>query len=292
MMTSKQWLIEVRELLLIALCSIPFALVVNQILIPHAIIGGGLSGLCEIIYFLSDERIPIWISNLTFNTILIIVAIILLGWKACLRTLYGILCVTVWFRLIPVPAQPLISDPFMAVILGGVLSGAGLGVIYANNGNTGGTDIVAMIVNKYRHMSIGRALFIADLVIISSAWFLPQVTRVEQLLFALCLAFVETQAVDWVMGRGRQSVQFFIFSKHYQEIADTIMTRVGRGVTFIEAEGAYTRKESKLIMLIVRRSEASRIYRIVRDIDPNAFISETPTRGVTGLGFESIKEKA
>ena len=292
MMARKQWLIEVKELLLIALCSIPFALVVNQILIPHAIIGGGLSGLCEIIYFLSDEKIPIWISNLTFNTILIIVAIILLGWKACLRTLYGILCITVWFRLIPVPAQPLISDPFMAVILGGVLSGAGLGLIYSNNGNTGGTDIVAMIVNKYRHVSIGRALFVADLIIISSAWFLPQVTRVEQLLFALCLAFVETQAVDWVMGRGRQSVQFFIFSKHYQEIADTIMARVGRGVTFIEAEGAYTRKESKLIMLIVRRSEASRIYRIVRDIDPNAFISETPTRGVTGLGFESIKEKA
>ena len=292
MMARKQWLIEVKELLLIALCSIPFALVVNQILIPHAIIGGGLSGLCEIIYFLSDEKIPSWISNLTFNTILIIVAIILLGWKACLRTLYGILCITVWFRLIPVPAQPLISDPFMAVILGGVLSGAGLGLIYSNNGNTGGTDIVAMIVNKYRHVSIGRALFVADLIIISSAWFLPQVTRVEQLLFALCLAFVETQAVDWVMGRGRQSVQFFIFSKHYQEIADTIMARVGRGVTFIEAEGAYTRKESKLIMLIVRRSEASRIYRIVRDIDPNAFISETPTRGVTGLGFESIKEKA
>ena len=292
MMTRKEWFIEAKELLFIALCSIPYAFVVNQVLVPHAIIGGGLSGLCEIVYFLSNGAIPIWISNLTFNTVLIVIAIVLLGWKACIRAIYGILCITLWFRLIPIAATPIISDPFMAVIIGGVLSGSGLGLIYANNGNTGGTDIVAMIVNRYKHVSMGRALFFVDLTIICSAWFLPQVTRVEQLLFALCLVFIETQAVDWILNRGRQSVQFFIFSQHYQEIADAIMTRLGRGVTFLESEGAYTRKENKLIMLIVRRSEASRIYHIVRDIDPNAFISETPTRSVTGLGFEPLQDKA
>ncbi len=290
-MQNRKWLIELRELVIIALCTAPYALVVNRVLVPHAIIGGGLTGLCEIIYFAGGEMIPIWLSNLVINAILIITAIFLLGWKSCVRALYGIFCLTVWLRLITVSAEPVISDPFMAVILCGILNGAALGLLYMNNGNTGGTDIVAMIVNKYRHVTMGRALFLIDVLIISSAWFLPQVTRVEQLLFGLCYVFVETQSVDWVMGRGRQSVQFFIFSREYEKIADAIMTRVGRGVTFLDAEGAYTKQDTKLIMLVVRKSEAIQIFRIVQEIDPAAFISEAPTRGVFGLGFENLKNE-
>lgn len=291
MTLDRKWLVELRELVIIALCTAPYALVVNRVLVPHAIIGGGLTGLCEILYFASGEMIPIWLSNLVINAILIVTAIFLLGWKSCVRALYGIFCLTVWLRLITVSEVPVISDPFMAVILCGILNGVALGLLYMNNGNTGGTDIVAMIVNKYRHVTMGRALFIVDVLIISSAWFLPQVTRVEQLLFGLCYVFVETQSVDWVMGRGRQSVQFFIFSREYEKIADAIMTRVGRGVTFLDAEGAYTNQETKLIMLVVRKSEAIQVFRIVHEIDPDAFISEAPTRGVFGLGFENLKNE-
>lgn len=288
-LNRKKILIEVKELLMIAVCCLPYGFVVNQVLIPHAVIGGGMTGICEIIYFASGEAVPIWLSSLSINLVLVIVAVILLGWKTCLRTFYGIFWMTVWLRVFTVPEQPLITDPFMAIILAGILNGAGLGVVYVNNGNTGGTDIIAMIVNKYRHITMGRALFLIDVLIIASAWFLPEVTRVEQLLFGLCYVFVETQAVDWVLGRGRQSVQFFIFSKEYDRIADAIMTRVGRGVTFLEAEGAYTKHETKLIMLVVRKSEAIKIFRIVHEIDPAAFISETPTRGVFGQGFENLK---
>lgn len=291
MWTKKTILIEIKELILIAICSIPYGMVVNNILVPHAIIGGGLTGLCEILYFATDGGLPIWLSSLIINAILIIVAIVILGWKTCLRTLWGILCMTTWLKVFPIPEQSMISDPFMAIILAGILNGAGLGMIYSNNGNTGGTDIIAMIVNKYKHVSMGRALFIVDLFIIASAWFLPQVTRIEQLLFGLCYVFVETQAIDWVMGRGRQSVQFFIFSKKYQEIADAIMTRMGRGVTFLEAEGAYTKQETKLIVLLTRKSEATQIFRIVMEIDPNAFVSESQTRGVFGEGFDPMKER-
>ena len=288
-LNRKKILIEVKELLMIAVCCLPYGFVVNQVLIPHAVIGGGMTGICEIIYFASGEAVPIWLSSLSINLVLVIVAVILLGWKTCLRTFYGIFWMTVWLRVFTVPEQPLITDPFMAIILAGILNGAGLGIVYVNNGNTGGTDIIAMIVNKYRHITMGRALFLIDVLIIASAWFLPEVTRVEQLLFGLCYVFVETQAVDWVLGRGRQSVQFFIFSKEYERIADAIMTRVGRGVTFLEAEGAYTKHETKLIMLVVRKSEAIKIFRIVHEIDPAAFISETPTRGVFGQGFENLK---
>ncbi len=291
MKLNQKWWVELRELVIIALCVAPYALVVNRVLVPHAIIGGGLTGLCEIIYFASGEIIPIWLSNLVINLILLVTAIFLLGWKPCIRAMYGIMCLTIWLRVITVSDVPVISDPFMAVILCGILNGAALGLLYMNNGNTGGTDIVAMIVNKYRHVTMGRALFMVDVLIISSAWFLPQVTKVEQLLFGLCYVFVETQSVDWVMGRGRQSVQFFIFSKEYDKIAEAIMTRVGRGVSFLEAQGAYSKQETKLIMLIVRKSEATQIFRIVHEIDPTAFISETPTRGVFGQGFENLKNE-
>ena len=291
MKLNQKWWVELRELVIIALCVAPYALVVNRVLVPHAIIGGGLTGLCEIIYFASGEIIPIWLSNLVINLILLVTAIFLLGWKPCIRAMYGIMCLTIWLRVITVSDVPVISVPFMAVILCGILNGAALGLLYMNNGNTGGTDIVAMIVNKYRHVTMGRALFMVDVLIISSAWFLPQVTKVEQLLFGLCYVFVETQSVDWVMGRGRQSVQFFIFSKEYDKIAEAIMTRVGRGVSFLEAQGAYSKQETKLIMLIVRKSEATQIFRIVHEIDPTAFISETPTRGVFGQGFENLKNE-
>ena len=291
-MTKKQIFIEIRELFLIAVCVAPYALVVNQVLVPHAIVGGGLTGLCEIIYFASGEVIPIWLSTLVINTILLITGIILLGWKSCVRALWGIVWLTIWLRTFSVAETPLISDPFMAIILCGLVNGASLGLVYSNNGNTGGTDIVAMIVNKYRHVSMGRALFMVDVLVISSAWFLPQVTKFEQLLFGFCFVFIESQAVDWVMSRGRQSIQFFIFSKEYDRIADTIMKQVGRGVTFLDAQGAYSKQDTKLIMLIVRKSEAIRIFRIVHEIDPTAFISETPTRGVFGQGFENLQNEA
>lgn len=291
MWNKKAVFIEIKEYLMIAICSIPYGLVVNQVLVPHAIIGGGLTGLCEILYFATDSALPIWLSSLVLNVVLIVIAIIVLGWKTCVRTLWGILCLTVWLKLFPISAHAQISDPFMAIVLAGIFNGAGLGLIYAYNGNTGGTDIIAMIVNKYKHMPMGRALFMVDMVIIGSAWFLPQVTRVEQILFGLCYVFIEAQAVDWVLGRGRQSVQFFIFSKKYKEIADAIMTRTGRGVTFLEAKGAYTQQESRVIVLLTRKSESTAIFRIVMEIDPSAFISETQTRGVFGLGFEPIKER-
>ena len=291
MWNKKAVFIEIKEYLMIAICSIPYGLVVNQVLVPHAIIGGGLTGLCEILYFATDSALPIWLSSLVLNVVLIVIAIIVLGWKTCVRTLWGILCLTVWLKLFPISDHAQISDPFMAIVLAGIFNGAGLGLIYAYNGNTGGTDIIAMIVNKYKHMPMGRALFMVDMVIIGSAWFLPQVTRVEQILFGLCYVFIEAQAVDWVMGRGRQSVQFFIFSKKYKELADAIMTRTGRGVTFLEAKGAYTQQESRVIVLLTRKSESTAIFRIVMEIDPSAFISETQTRGVFGLGFEPIKER-
>ena len=283
-------LIEAKELFVIAVATIPYAMVVNQILVPHAIVGGGLTGICEIIYFATGTVVPIWLSSLIINVILLIIAIKVVGWQFCVRSIYGVFFLTLWLKLVPTAAEPLLKDPFMAVILAGLFNGCGMGLVFLNNGSTGGTDIVAMIVHKFRQVPIGRVLLACDLVTISCAYFLPEVHSVEKVLFGLCYTFMSSNTVDWTMGRARQSVQFFIFSKKYEEITRAILNDLHRGVTLIDGEGGYTRQPIKIITVMAKRSESSKIFRMVREIDPDAFVSESQTKGVFGQGFTSIRE--
>jgi len=281
-------LVTIKEYFMIAISTIPYALAVNWILVPHAIVGGGLTGLCEIIYFATDTFIPIWLSSFVLNLALLVAAFFTVGWRYCVRTLWGVLCYTIWLRVVNIPDVPVISDPFMAVILGGLFMGTFLGVVFLNNGSTGGVDIVAMIVNKYHHLPMGRVLMACDIVVILCAYFLPEVRSIEKILFGFCYTFMASTAVDWVINRTRQSVQFFIFSSKYEEIAEAIMTQVPRGVTFLEAQGGYTKNPGKVITVIARQYESSKIFRLVHSIDPNAFVSQSQVRGVFGQGFDPM----
>ena len=291
-------LIAIKEYLMIIVATIPYAIAVNWILVPHTIVGGGLTGLCEIIYFATDTFVPIWLSSFVCNLALLVAAFFTVGWRYCVRTLWGVLWYTIWLKVIEIPAEPVISDPFMAVILGGLFMGCFLGVVFLNNGSTGGVDIVAMIVNKYKHLPMGRVLMACDIVIILCAYFLPEIKELpfgqglEKILFGLCYTFMAGTAVDWVLNRTRQSVQFFIFSTKYEEIAEAIMTQVPRGVTLMEAQGGYSKEPIKVVTTIARQHESATIFRLVNAIDPNAFVSQSQVRGVFGQGFESIKERA
>ena len=291
-------LIAIKEYIMIVLCTIPYAIAVNWILVPHTIVGGGLTGLCEIIYFATDAFIPIWLSSFVINLALLIAAYFTVGWKYCIRTLWGVLWYTIWLKVIEIPTEPVITDPFMAVILGGLFMGSFLGIVFLNNGSTGGVDIVAMIVNKFKHLPMGRVLMACDICVILCAFFLPEIKSLpfgrglEKILFGLCYTFVAATAVDWVLNRTRQSVQFFIFSEKYEEIAEAIMTQVPRGVTFLDAQGGYSKAPTKVVTTIARQHESAMIFRLVHSIDPNAFVSQSKVRGVFGQGFESIKEKA
>lgn len=291
-------LIVIKEYAMIIVCTIPYAIAVNWILVPHTIVGGGLTGLCEILYFATNTAIPIWLSSFVCNLALLIAAFFTVGWRYCVRTLWGVLWYTIWLKLIEIPAEPVISEPFMAVILGGLFMGSFLGIVFLNNGSTGGVDIVAMIVNKFKHLPMGRVLMACDIVIILCAFFLPEIKELpfgrglEKILFGLCYTFMAGTAVDWVLNRTRQSVQFFIFSEKYDEIAEAIMTQVPRGVTFLDAQGGYSKTPTKVVTTIARQHESATIFRLVHAIDPNAFVSQSQVRGVFGQGFESIKEKA
>ena len=287
---SAKPVVLIKEYLLIMLCTIPYAIVVNRILVPHAIVGGGLTGFCEIIYFASHRTIPIWASSATLNILLLITAYFTVGKRYVFRTLYGVFWLTFWLKVIPVLDVPIITDPFMAVVLGGIFNGTALGLVFLNNGSTGGTDIVAMIVNKYQHLPMGRVLLMCDIVAISCGYFLPEVRSLEKVLFGLCYTFISSTAVDWIMNRMRQSVQFFIFSKKYNEIAEAIIHDVHRGVTYLDAEGGYSGQPYKVITTIARQHDSAKIFRIVREIDPAAFVSQSQVRGVFGEGFDRLND--
>lgn len=283
-------LTTIKELLLISVSLFPYAFAVNQLLVPHSIVTGGLTGLCEIIYFATDKYVPIWLSSFVINLSLLAVAFKVVNWRFCVRTLYGVLNLVLWFKVIPIADEPMLHDPFMACVISGVLCGIGLGMVFLNNGSSGGTDIIATIVNKYWHVTLGRVLFYCDLIIISSSYFLPNVHNIEIIMFGLCFTFICTMAVDWIMRQGRQSVQFFIFSQKYEEIANAINTRIPRGVTILDGEGWYSKQPMHVITVIARKNESNRIFRLVQEIDPNAFVSQSETIGVFGKGFDPIQK--
>ena len=287
-------IIMLKELLMIIICTIPYAFGVNQLLVPHSVVGGGVTGICEIIYFATNCYIPIWVSSAVLNLTLLIVSALTVGWRYAVRTVWGVLWLTIWLRVIPIATVPILTDPFMAVVIGGLFTGCFLGICFLNNGSTGGTDIVAMIVNKYHHLPMGRVLMMTDLVVISSAFFLPTIQAegmqgaIEKILFGLTYTFMLSTAVDWVMNRMRQSVQFMIFTQKPDEIAEAILTQAHRGCTFLEAQGGYNKQPMKVVTTIARAHESATIFRLVRAIDPNAFVSQSQVRGVFGQGFDPM----
>ena len=175
----------------------------------------------------------------------------------------------------------------MDCILGGILCGSGVGLVFSFKGSTGGTDILALIINKYRHISVGKALLICDVTIILSSYFIFQ--SVEKIVYGLVVLGVSSYTVDMVLNGARQSVQFLIFSKKYEEVADAINLQMHRGCTLLDGTGWYSKNSVKVIVLLAKKNEAVTIFRLINMIDPNAFISQSSVIGVYGEGFEQIK---
>lgn len=304
----------VKEYIFIFLGLFPFALMVNWIFVPHNVVGAGLTGICSIIYYATQGlfpdlfpdysgSIPMWLSTLSINAILLVIAMTTVGWQFCVRTLVGALALAFWYRVIPMRTDPLIADPVTACIVGGVVFGISLGIVMLNNGSSGGTDIVAMIVNHYKDVSLGRVMVICDAVIIASSYFLPIPEqffvdgmdvvdfKIKRILYGLCMTVSYTAALDWIMSRMRQSVQFFIFSTKYAEIATAINQTVHRGVTVLDGTGWYSQQPIHIVTVLARKQESQLIFRIIKSIDPKAFVSQANVNGVFGLGFDTIKTK-
>ena len=302
------------EYLVIIIGIAPMALMVNWVLLPHAFVGGGLTGICSAIYYVTDGlfpslfpeyngAIPVWLTTFVFNAILLFIAGLTVGWRFCIRTMVGVAAITFWYRVIPIMPQPIISDPWVGAIIGGFVFGLSLGCVLAANGSSGGTDIVAMIVNHYRNISLGNIMLACDIVIIASAFFLPlpesmvqegsnpTYLHIKRVLYGVAMTISYTVAVDWLMARLHRSVHFLIYSSKYDEIATAINTTVNRGVTVLDGIGWYSQKPVKVISVLVRKPESSLVFAIVHDIDPEALVSIADVSGVFGSGFDKIKAK-
>jgi len=255
-------------------------------LIPSEILGGGLAGAGSLVFFVSG--IPVGYVTLVGNSILVLIALRILGAKFGVNTIYGIVLSSVLFVVMQkIFTKPLVADQFMAALIGGGLSGVGVGMALASGGNTGGTDIVALIINKYRNISPGRIFVYIDTIIIASSWFIFH--SIEKIVYSYVVMAVSSYAVDLYINGNRQSYQITIYSDMSKIIAERIALEAKRGVTCIYGYGWYSKKDIEVVMVIARKDDRQKILKIVNETDINAFISVAKVQGVFGRNFEQIK---
>ncbi len=282
---------EVRDYAMVTVAMLSYCLGWSAFLLPNTITTGGLAGISSILEW-SPLHIPAQVSYFVINAGLLVIALVTLGWKFCVKTIYAVTVLTISLSLIrdKVAAMHLLSDqPFMAAIIGAVFCGSGVGIGLAFRGSTGGTDIVAAIINKYRDISLGRIIMLLDVVIISCSYFVLR--DWERVIYGYVVLYVTAFCIDQVVNSMRRSVQFFIISEHYKEIGERINKEPRRGVTTIDAHGFYSGKDVKMLFVLAKRRESSRIFQVINDIDPSAFVSQSAVIGVYGEGFDRFKVK-
>lgn len=280
---------EIRDYLMIALGLILYGIGWTGFLLPSDIPSTAVPGIASIIYW--GTGFPVQYSYLIINFLLLLLALKILGLKFCLKTIFAVVTLTAILSVIQeVVTGPLIhNQPFMSCVLGASFCGAGIGISFSANGSTGGTDIIAAIVNKYRDISLGRVILMCDVVIISSSYLVLH--DWEKVVYGYVVLFISSFVLDQVVNSARQSVQFFIISNKYEEIGKRINKDMHRGVTFIDGVGCYTNKQVKMMFVLAKKSESNTIFRLIKDIDPNAFVSQSAVIGVFGEGFDRIKVK-
>ena len=255
-------------------------------LIPSKIIGGGLSGISTIIFYMTG--IPVGVVYLIINILLVLIAIRILGASFGVKTIFSVLVLGGFLSLLQgLIKEPLVDDIFLSAVLGGLLAGAGIGIVFNQGGSTGGTDIFAMIINKYRNISPGRLILYFDVVIISSSYFVFD--SVERLVYGFVTMAIVAWSIDMIMAGNRQSTQIFIFSKYYEEISKELNEHINRGMTLLDAQGWYSREPGKIVLVVTRKHEMPHVLRIIKSIDPDAFISAASVMGTYGKGFENIR---
>lgn len=301
MMENIKYWDEVKDYFFITLGIMLYTISFTVFLMPYQIVAGGVTGLSAIIYYATGFHVQN--TYIIINLSLLVVALKVLGFKFLFKTIYAIFLL--YFLLIVaqdiIPKQPngmpikLLGEgqDFMSMIIGCVITGVALSTVFLHNGSTGGTDIIAASVNKYHNVSLGTVLIAVDFCIIGSCMFFPQfgsyLERAHKVMFGLCVMTLENFSLDYIMNARRESVQFMIFSRKYQEIANAIGIETGHGVTILDGHGWYTGQEVKVLCILAKKRESTDIFRLIKLIDPNAFVSQSSVVGVYGEGFDEMK---
>ncbi|MBP5527465.1 MAG: YitT family protein [Bacteroidales bacterium] len=292
-MNSKNIKKGILSYLLITVGILIYTFAWSAFMLPAKIVGGGVSGISAVLNIALGIPLPIGVLNFIINGVLLAVGFKVLGSKFGANTIYGIvmssLCFILWQQVLHVETLFDVSQfgDFMCAIIGGAMCGGGIGLTFSMGGNSGGTDIIALIINKYHNVSPGKVILYLDIFIIGSSWFVSH--KVENVIFGYIVMVTMTYVLDMVLDGNKQSYQVMVFSPKNDEIADAVTKEVGRGATLLDAEGCYTKNHQKVLLLMVHRTDKPRVMQIIHRIDPNAFISVSKAQGVYGKNFEKLK---
>ena len=286
---SKSIYRTIRDYAIIAIAMIMGVIGLNLFLVPNEITMGGTMGVAEIVYW--GTGIQTQYTYFVINAALLIAALKVLGWRFCVKTIYAVVVFTIassvfqwlgWDK-----AHILADQKFMACIVGGVFMGTSVGLGLSAGGSTGGSDVVAAMIHKYRDVSLGHIILFCDLTIITSSYVVLH--DWEKVLYGYVLLFIVSFCVDYVVNSLRRSVQFFIISEKWEEIGEAINKIADRGCSTLNGNGFYSKQDIKVIFCIAKKSESSIIFDLVDEIDPDAFVAQSAVIGVYGQGFDRVR---
>lgn len=268
----------------------------TSFLLPNEVTSGGLTGLCAVLQYATNDKLQVAYTFPAINAVLIITATFVLGKSFGFRTIYAIAVSSLMFEIMPrfeflqaVPGNFLYLDEKILVpVIGSVMEGIGIGLILMRGGSTGGTDIAAMIIGRFWPITPGTVYIIHDLAVIGSLLLIPGKTF-QDVVYGYISMLTFSFMLDYVILGQKSTVQLLIFSSKYPEIADYINNKMERGATVLKATGWYTKVDRDVLLVIVRKSEVHEITKVIKQLDPKAFLSISPANSVYGEGFEEIK---
>lgn len=296
---TKRILTVLKEYLIITLGLLCYTAGWSIFIIPHEMVGGGVSGIGALIYYATG--FPVSYSYFIINFVLLLIALKVLGKGFGFKTVFAIVMASLFFKILPdlipqtfIDEIAISNGKLMSAIIGGAISGVGITLTFSQGGSTGGTDIIALMITKYRNVSPGKIILYLDIIIIASSLLLPNDlnmgAKFANVVYGYMVTGLCASTLDLLLSGMKQSIQMFIFSKNYAAIADRISNELRRGVTVLDGQGWFSKQNGKVLLVIAKKTDMNFLYKIIKEEDKDAFMSEGSVRGVYGQGFDQIKK--
>lgn len=295
-MKKQKLLSLLKDYFLLTVACFIFALAWESFMIPNGMSAGGMMGISTVLQYATGGAVPAQYSYMVINGLLIVLAMFVMGIGFGFKTIYCIVMSSLLMGLVSklevlhcIPGSFFyVHETLLIPLIAGALEAVGIGMIIRNGGSSGGTDIIALIINKFWPVSLGTAFVILDMIVIAMILFLPE-KNFADMIYGVVEIVTFSVLLDVVVGGQKGSFQLLVFSEKYQEIADHITVKMGRGATLLKAMGWYTKQDKDVLLILISRQELPALMKQIKELDPRAFMSVVPTNSVYGEGFEEMK---